>query len=101
MWLAEDMADVEIRDNTDKQRFEAMLDGDVVGFAQYKLSPGLITFLHTEVDDEQEGEGIGSTIVRTSLDAVRADGELKVRLRCPFYRSYLERHPEYKDLIAA
>jgi predicted GNAT family acetyltransferase len=95
------MADVEIRDNTDKHRFEAVLDGSVVGFASYRLSPGLITFLHTEVDDEQEGEGIGSTIVRRSLDAVRADGELKVRITCPFYRSYLDRHHEYDDLIAA
>jgi uncharacterized protein len=95
------MADVEIRDNADKQRFEAVLDGTVVGFSQYKLSPGLITFLHTEVDDEQEGEGIGSTIVRASLDQVRADGELKVRIKCPFYRAYLERHPEYDDLTAA
>lgn len=93
------MADVEIRDNQDKHRFEAVVEGEVVGYAEYELGPGLITFLHTEVDPEQEGNGIGSMIVRGSLDAVRADGELKVRPLCPFYRSYLERHDEYADLI--
>ena len=95
------MADLEIRDNADKQRFEAVLEGKVVGHSEYELSPGRITFLHTEVDPDQEGNGVGSAIVRGSLDAVRADGELKVRPLCPFYRSYLERHDEYADLIVS
>ena len=93
------MADVEIRDNAGDQRFEAVLDGTVVGFSQYELSPGVISFLHTEVDSDQEGQGVGSALVRGSLDLVRADGELKVRPLCPFYRAYLKRHHEYDDLL--
>jgi predicted GNAT family acetyltransferase len=99
MWLAELMPDVEIRDNTEEQRFEALVDGGVVGYARYQLSSGVITFLHTEVDPSYEGQGIGSTLARRALDQVRDDGELKMRLLCPFFRSYVARHDEYADLV--
>jgi predicted GNAT family acetyltransferase len=93
------MPDVEIRDNGEASRFEAIVHGEVVGFAEYRLKPGVITFTHTEVDDDQEGQGIGSALVRESLDGVRTDGELKVRIACPFYRAYLERHHDWDDLL--
>jgi predicted GNAT family acetyltransferase len=37
--------------------------------------------------------------VRGLLDLVRAEGA-KVRPRCPFVRGYIEKHPEYADLLA-
>jgi len=46
-----------------------------------------------------EGRGIGSKLVRATLDQVRSEG-LKVVPRCSFVRAYMERHPEYADLLA-
>ena len=87
-----------VRDNTERQRFELDTDGHVA-FSNYKRSDGLLTILHTEVPKELEGRGIGSALVRGLLDLARAQG-LKVRAVCPFVQAYLDRHPEYSDLQA-
>jgi uncharacterized protein len=61
---------------------------------------GRAYFVHTEVEPGHEGAGVGSTLVRGALDAQRERGELVVPL-CPFVRGYLERHPEYADVVDA
>ena len=55
-------------------------------------------FTHTEVFDAYEGKGVGSALARGALDDVRARGGRLVAL-CPFIAAYLERHPEYADLV--
>ena len=87
----------EVRDNTELHRFELALD-DRTAFSQYKLAPGTIIFMHTEVPKELEGHGIGSRLVRGELDVARARG-LKVVARCPFVAAYIKKHPEYQDLL--
>lgn len=93
------MSDVSVRDNTDESRFEAYVDGQLAGFSAYELSDDVITFTHTEVDDAFEGHGVGSALARGALDAVRADGGLRVRPLCPFIKAWLDRHPDYQDLL--
>jgi uncharacterized protein len=88
----------DIEDVPDRGRYEARDDGRVAGFAEYQLSGPVIVFTHTEVDDAYEGQGVGGALVRTSLDEARAAGR-KVLPLCPFYRGWLERHPEYADLV--
>jgi predicted GNAT family acetyltransferase len=56
--------------------------------------------VHTDVDPRSEGKGAGAALLQGALDDVRARG-LKVRPYCPFVAAYLQRHPEYQDLIAA
>jgi len=91
-------ADVEVRDNLAKHRFEAYVDGALAGFTAYDLTDGGgILLLHTEVDDAFEGQGVGSLLVRQALDSVRGEG-LRVVAQCPFVRAWIERHPEYADL---
>jgi uncharacterized protein len=93
-------ASLTVRDNTDEGRFEAVDESGVVaGFAAYRRREGRVVFTHTEVDDAFEGRGVGSTLVRAALDAVRDEGVQVVPL-CPFVRSYIHRHPEYADLVA-
>jgi hypothetical protein len=92
--------DVVVSDHPDRNRFEAHLDGELAGFAEYRLSPGRITFTHTEVDDAFEGRGVGSSLARGALDAVAADGGLEVRLLCPFIKGWIDKHPDYAHLLA-
>ena len=87
----------EVRDNPAQRRFELNADGGTAA-TYYDLSPGVITFTHTEVPPALEGRGIGSKLARGALDAVRAQG-LKVVAECPFIRGYIERHPEFQDLL--
>ena len=95
------MTDISVRDNPGDNRYEAFVDGALAGFSAYALSDGLITFTHTEVDDALEGQGVGSALVRQSLDQVRASGTLRVRPLCPFVRVWIEQHPDYQDLTRA
>ena len=89
---------VTVRDDAEANRFEAVdRSGVVAGFAAYRRYADRIVFIHTVVDDAFEGRGVGSTLVRAALDAVREEG-LRVVPQCPFVRSFVERHPEYADL---
>ena len=88
-----------VSDNPDQGRFEGRLDDRIVAFSEYELTrPGVIKFLHTEVDPEFEGQGIGSVLASTVLDQVRGRG-LRVVARCPFIATYIRRHREYADLL--
>jgi predicted GNAT family acetyltransferase len=93
------MTDVEVRDNPEKRQFEAYVDGRLAGFSAYELTDGGITILHTEVDDAFEGQGVGSALARRMLDLISADGELEVKVLCPFVNAWLRRHPDYQELI--
>lgn len=91
----------EVTRNDDRSRFEIHTDdGRLAGFAEYRLGDGVVEFTHTVVKDEFEGQGVGSTLARGALDAARADG-LDVIAACPFIKSWIEKHPDYTDLLAA
>jgi hypothetical protein len=92
------MAEVEVRDNPGESRFEAYVDGVLAGTSAYVVAHGMLNFVHTEVDDAFEGQGIGSALVRQSLDQLRERGGLRVTASCPFVRTWLRRHPEYADV---
>lgn len=89
----------EVTDNTEKSRYELVLDGEVVGFADYRRHDDHLTVVHTEIDDGHEGEGLGSFLSRSVLDAAREAG-LAVHPACPFVARYIKRHPRpYLDLV--
>jgi predicted GNAT family acetyltransferase len=93
------MADIDVRKSEDANRFEAFIEGELVGFAEYQLSDQLIVFTHTEVEDKCEGMGVGSALAREALDAVRREGSRKVLPLCPFIKSWIGHHPDYEDLV--
>ena len=92
-------AAVEVVDAPDRSRYLALVDGEVAGFAAYRLRGERIVFTHTEVEPAQEGQGIASALAKGALDDVRRRG-LSVILVCPFMTAYVQRHPEYADLVA-
>ena len=87
-----------VRDNPEVERYEALVDGELAGFIVYRSRPGLIAFMHTEVDDAFEGQGIGSALVGGALDDVRRRG-FEVLPFCPFVNAYIKKHQEYADLV--
>lgn len=94
------MSEIEVVDNAEEQRFEARLDRVVAGFAAYRLAPGRIVFTHTEVFPRFEGHGVGGALARRALDAVRERGDVRVVPLCPFIKAWIEKHPDYADLVA-
>ena len=87
----------EVSQNEAEHRYEMEVEGQTA-FAQYNLNGSIITFTHTIVPEELEGQGIGSRLVAAALDDARAQ-DLKVVPMCSFVRGYIERHPEYQDLL--
>jgi predicted GNAT family acetyltransferase len=92
---ADEMTDV-VNNKTD-HRYELAVDGHIAA-TYYSVADGVITFIHTEVPPELGGKGIGSKLIKGALDQVRADG-LKVIAQCPFVKAYIEKHPDYADLL--
>lgn len=90
---------VTVEDVPEARRYEARVagTGQLAGFAEYRRSQDRIAFVHTEVFPAYEGHGVGSALAGTSLEEARTE-RLRVLPACPFYRGYLERHPEYADL---
>jgi uncharacterized protein len=87
----------EVRDNPAAGRFEIEAGGHTA-IAAYRLAPGVITFVHTEVPSALAGQGIGSKLARGALDQVRQRG-LKVVAECAFIAGYIAKHPDYADLL--
>jgi predicted GNAT family acetyltransferase len=93
-------SDVQVVDNHEKHRYEARdADGGVLGFSAYRPAGDTVVITHTEVGDAQEGKGVGSVLVRGALDDIRSTGRT-VDPVCSFVSGYIERHPEYADLVA-
>ena len=87
-----------VTDDAEAARYELHDGNTLVGVAHYRLRPDEIIFTHTEVSDAYEGQGAGSRLAREALDDVRRRG-LRVVARCPFIAGWIERHPDYADLV--
>ena len=87
------------RDNTDQSQYELETDAGLA-LMTYRDSPrGHRVLVHTEVPPAMQGQGVGSRLVKAVLDDARAHGRPIVPA-CAFVKSYLERHPEYADIVA-
>ena len=87
---------IDVNDNKAMHRYELNVDGSVA-FANYRLSPGIVTVTHTETPAALRDRGIASQLIKGVLEQIRADG-LKVVAGCGFVVDYLAKHPEYSDL---
>ena len=78
-------------------RFEIEQDG-AVAFLEYSLAGKILELIHTEVPEKMKGTGAGSSLVQSALQWAR-EHQVKVDVICPFAAAYLEKHPEYSDLL--
>lgn len=87
---------MDVTDNRSESRFELPAEGGPA-IAAYQLNGDTITFTHTVVPQEAEGQGVGSRLIAGALADARGRG-LKVIPQCAFVRAYLEKHPDAADL---
>jgi predicted GNAT family acetyltransferase len=89
-----------VEKNAAAGQYEMQVDGETA-LVQYRdEGPGTVRLIHTEVPQALEGRGIGSSLARGVLEAVRAEGRTVVP-QCAFIANYIGRHPEYQDLVAS
>jgi len=90
------MADV-VADNPARGRFELVLDGGTA-FIDYRRAGEVRVLTHAEVPVSLRGAGVGARLTAGTLELLRAHGE-RVIVHCPYIVSFIERHPQFADLI--
>ncbi|MEA5155425.1 GNAT family N-acetyltransferase [Raineyella sp.] len=94
------MPDINIRFNPERSRWEALLDGDEIGFLDYQVNCGIVEMSRTGVDrlEGQDTAAIGTELIRAGLEQAREDG-LKVLATSPEVEEFLTDHrDDYRDL---
>ncbi|CAM3450826.1 GNAT family N-acetyltransferase [Aequorivita lipolytica] len=86
-------------DNKEKNRFEAEVDGNTA-IVEYSVKPGILSINHTEVPKALEGQGVASEMTEKVLLQIEQRG-LKVVPVCPFTKKYIEKHSEWKSIVAS
>jgi len=94
-----DQAGVSLRHNSAHSRYEAEVDGHL-SYVEYTLDGKRLTLTHTFVPPELRGRGIAEVLVRTALDAARADGR-RVVPECSYVARFIAKHQEYQTLVDA
>ena len=93
-----DDAKPDVRHNPARHRFELWRDDARVGQINYEERDGLLVLTHTEVDSRLEGHGLGSALIRATLEQLDAAGT-RIRPDCPFVKAYVQHHPEFVHLV--
>ncbi|HKD82360.1 MAG TPA: GNAT family N-acetyltransferase [Candidatus Angelobacter sp.] len=78
-------------------RFEMERDGHVA-YLEYNLAGKVLQLIHSEVPEALRGHGMASELAHSALEWARENG-VKVDVICPSVAAYLEKHPEYSDLV--
>jgi uncharacterized protein len=94
----DDSVEIEVRNAPEQERYEAWVGERRAGLVEYERRGDTLVVLHTEVEPEFEGEGVGAKLARTVLDDARAAG-LQVNPQCPFTARWIARHQDYMDLV--
>jgi uncharacterized protein len=85
--------------HVDGGRYELWRGDRRLGLVSYRPRGDDLTFIHTEIDPEFEGRGLGKKLIAGALDDVRSKGGKVVPL-CPFVSRFIERNEKYGDLVA-
>ncbi len=78
-------------------RFEIEQDGHVA-YLEYNLAGKVLQLIHSEVPEALRGRGLASELAKSALEWAR-EHAVKVDVICPSVAAYIEKHPEYRDLV--
>jgi predicted GNAT family acetyltransferase len=79
--------------------YEAVVgDREIAGLPYHVAGDGRLVLLATSVFPEFRKQGIATELIRRVLDDVRAQGRT-VTVTCPIVHAFIERNPEYADLV--
>ena len=87
-----------IKHDAEAGLFTSTVEGQL-SLLQYRLRDGVMKIVHTEGPADLAGHGIASDLMRAALETARANG-WRVITACSYAKTFLERHPEYADLLA-
>jgi uncharacterized protein len=85
--------------HVDGERYELWRSDRRIGLLSYRPRGDNLALIHTEIDPEFEGRGLGTKLVAAALDDLRRKG-VRVLPLCPFVDAFIRRNPEYQELVA-
>ena len=87
-----------VTDNATARRYELDVDGQTV-FALYRRDGDTVWIRHVEAPVALRGTGAASRLMHGIMGIARAE-HLRVAPLCSYASFWLQRHPEYHDLLA-
>lgn len=87
-----------LRHDPARQRYSFDL-GDEQAVIDYERTGDTLHITHTWVPPRYEGQGIAGELARATLEDIRANG-LRIVPECVYIIRYLERYPEWRELVA-
>ncbi|WCE41916.1 GNAT family N-acetyltransferase [Brevibacterium sp. BDJS002] len=89
--------------NPGRERFEIFTAEDPVqftGFLAYRvIDEHTVELQHTIISEGFSRRGFARTLVTSALDQIRDEGG-RIVPTCSYVQDYLERFPQYADLVA-
>jgi predicted GNAT family acetyltransferase len=87
-------------DNPAELRYELHIGDELAGYIRYRLEPGTVVLVHTDVEPRWENTWVGRTLAREALEDLRARG-LFAALLCPFIIDFVRQNDEFRPLLVA
>jgi uncharacterized protein len=84
--------------NAAEERFELRIGGELC-LLNYRRSAGKLVIYHTEVPEPFEGRGLAERMTRAAFEFAHSEN-LQVEPRCSYAAYFMQKHPEYDDLLA-
>ena len=92
--------EIKHKENDQRGLFYIEDDKGVIGELTYRRDgENVLTIDHTEVKKEMENQGIGTWLVKESVEYAR-ENDLKIEPLCPFAEVQFDLHKSYQDVRA-
>ena len=92
------MSDYTLIHNEKESQYEYHIEGFLAQFV-YDDQDGVLYITHTFVPKELGGRGIAGALTKAAFVDIEKRG-LKIKPICSYTVAYVEKHPEYKRLLA-
>jgi predicted GNAT family acetyltransferase len=92
------VAEFELIDNKERHQYEFHVENRTPRIEYIKTSCGDVYLMRTEVPFGLTGKGIGTRLVEKALKNIRGEG-LRLIPLCPFVSVFINKNPEWKQLV--
>lgn len=90
---------MELIKNEAEKQYEFHLENGAIAFVEYLTETDKVYLTHTEVPKSMNGHGIGSELIKQTLQEIKKDGKKLVPL-CGFVSWYVNNHDEWHSLLS-
>lgn len=84
--------------HADDEYYELLVNGQQAGLLVYHVIGSHLSITHTAIEQAYRGRGLSWALVGRALDDIRTRS-VTVSNYCPVVRRFVEKNPEYRDLL--